>query len=151
MSQKTKPSFYSKLIKNINVYVDLNIKLTTNEINYINNLNLHYPELCEKINKIIEDITDDGQIDFDDIPKIVLLLSEIYKSHIVEHEIEKINILNLIQFTMDTLLDSEFVLLPEDEIKICKSLVNTSIHLLNTNVEIKEFEKECCNCLHHLR
>jgi len=147
MSQKTNPSFYSKLIKNTKY---ANEFLTIDEIKYINYLSLHYPELCEKINKIVEDITGDGQIDFDDIPKIILLLSEIYKSHILENEIKKVNVLKLIQFTMDTLLDSEFVPLPEIEIKICKSLVDSSIQLLDTNVQIKELEHKCCSCLDHL-
>jgi hypothetical protein len=143
----TNVSLYELLLQNIEKS-NYPLIISIEEINYIRSIFLHYPETGYKINKILDDIVTDGKLDLQDIPNIVLLVTEIYKSHIIENEIQHVTILNLVQFTMNTLLNSGLLPLPNMEIEIIKKLADLSITLLKTDIKYKPFEKEYCCFLH---
>ena len=136
-------SFYDLLKENIQ-NDKFSLKISVEEVNYIHHLFLHYPEKGTKINQILYDIIDDGKLDLHDVPNIILFLSQIYKSHIIENEIQNMDVLHLVQVTVDTLFDCGFLPLSRMEIDTIKKIADLSMQLLKTDVTIKKIEKEPC-------
>jgi hypothetical protein len=136
-------SFYDLLKENIQ-NDKFSLKISGEEVNCIHHLFLHYPEKGTKINKILDDIIDDGKLDLHDVPNIILFLSQIYKSHIIENEIQNMDVLHLVQITIDTLFDCGFLPLSKMEIDTIKKIADLSMQLLKTDVTIKKIEKEAC-------
>ena len=102
------------------------------------------PELVNKIHEEIDKLVSTGKIDAHDIPNMVLLVSKIYKAHLTENSMEDVSIVNLVKFTLDTILDSGMIPLPQLELKILRKLVDSSLDLLEMELRIFEKEKECC-------
>lgn len=130
--------------KNINIE-KYSINLNEHEINYIKNLTKNNPEIFTDVQKTIDDIMSDGKIDLHDLPKIILLISQIVKSHVIENAVKNIDIISVIRFVMDSLLDSGLLPLPNIELQLIKKIVDSSLDLLkmdtNININIKS------NCL----
>ena len=145
-----KVTFCNYLIENV-YNTNYSKFLTENEKSYIKNICFRNPELYVIINKLMDNIKDDGNFDFDYIPKIIFILFNTYKSHIIQNDIEEIHILNIIKFTMNTLLDSGIIIMPYEKIRICKSLVVPSIDLLAMDAKItKTEETTCCSYISKL-
>lgn len=131
------------LYENLNNSVS--VKLTDPEVNFIEELITKYPIILNQIKDQINNIMSDGKIDLHDIPQIVLLISNIYTSHIFEKSIENVEINNIVQFTLDSLIDSPILPLPNIEKEIIKKTIDFSISLLNFNITtIFKKEKICC-------
>lgn len=128
-------SFYDLLKENIQ-NDKFSLKISGEEVNYIHHLFLHYPEKGTKINQILDDIIDDGKLELHDVPNIILFLSEIYKSHIIENEIQNMDVLHLVQVTVDTLFDCGFLPLSKMELDNIKKIADLSIRLLKTDLTI---------------
>ena len=111
---------------------------------FIKNILSKHSQILDKIDNEINNIISDGKIDLHDIPQIILLISDIYTSHIVENYIENISLLNIIKFTIDSIMDSNILSLPNIEISIVKKIIDSSISLLQFNVNIIEKEKISC-------
>jgi hypothetical protein len=131
-------------ISNNNICTQLN----NDEIMFIKNILSKHSEILDKIDNEINNIITDEKIDLHDIPQIVLVISDIYTSHIVENYIENIGLLNIIKFTIDSIIDSNMLPLPNIEISIIKKIIDSSISLLQFNVNI--IEKEKINCFNYL-
>ena len=145
-----KVTFCNYLIENV-YNTNYSKFLTENEKNYIKNICFRNPELYVIINKFMDNIREDGNFDFDYIPKIIFTLFNTYKTHIIQNDIEEIHILNIIKFTMDTLLDSGIINIPYEKIKMCKSLVGSSVDLLAMDAKItKTEETTCCSYINKL-
>lgn len=131
------------LYENLNNSVS--VKLTDSEVNFIEELITKYPNILNQIKDQIDNIILDGKIDLHDIPQIVLLISNIYTSHIFEKSIENIEIINIVKFTLDSLIDSSVLPLPNIKKEIIKKTIDSSISLLNFNITtIFKKEKICC-------
>lgn len=138
----------NSLLSNL-LYENLNnsvsVKLTDSEVNFIEELITKYPNILNHIKDQIDNIMSDGKIDLHDIPQIILLISNIYTSHIFEKSIENVEINNIVQFTLDSLIDSPILPLPNIEKEIIKKTIDFSISLLNFNITtIFKKEKICC-------
>ena len=70
-----------------------------------------------------------------------------YKSHLIKNEIQKVGIINIIRFTLDSILESNIIPLLETELKIIERIVDSSLFLLGSSVDfIKKEEEACFGC-----
>ena len=75
-----------------------------------------------------------NKIDLHDIPQIILLLSTAYNSIPINQYFINIDIVNIIQYTIDSILDSGIIILPQIELTIIKQVVDSSIQLLRMTI-----------------
>ena len=95
--------------------------------------------------KNIDLIIVDNIINFHNIPQIIMVLSTIYSSNIIVKMLDGVDLINIIQFTINSILDSNIIPLPNVELLIIKNLVDASINLLRINMRAIEIEsKYCC-------
>lgn len=111
------------------------VHLTTNEKQYLDILMEKNPEVFTKIQQTMDEIMADGVVDLHDIPKIILLISQMYQGNVLVEFIKHIRLLSLVKFTIDCLLDSGLLPIPQVEVIIIKRIVDTTIDLLSTNMD----------------
>ena len=85
------------------------------------------PAVLEKIAADILNITKDGKIDLHDIPFMVQLLADSYSSLSGDH------LIVFIQYTVNIILDSKIVILPDYEKQMIETVLHVCIQLLRTN------------------
>ena len=141
-------TLYELLVVNIQKE-NFSVTLTQEEIDYIHQLLMRYPETTKKINHLFDEMVIKRMFDLHDIPTIILVISEIYQSHIVDNEIKNINLFNLLQFTIDTILESQMIPLPELELKLIQKIVDSSMGLLKMNVNKEVQVIESCYDFFH--
>jgi len=106
--------------------------LTTEQQTVIQTFIQSSPAVFEKISDNINAITKDGKLDLHDIPYIIQLLADMYQLN--NPLLAGDNLIVFIQYTVNVIIDSKFVELPEFEKQIIDTLVNTCIQLLKINV-----------------
>jgi hypothetical protein len=90
-----------------------------------------FPTVFDKITKNIEAITKDGKIDLHDIPYIIQLLADSYQlKGLLPGDTSVI----FIQYTINVIIDSKYVIMPEFEKQIIETLIHSCITLLRMNV-----------------
>ena len=95
----------------------------------------------------INEVLDDGKLDIHDIPNIVFIISNLYNNNAVYVEAENIdNILSFIKFTIDTLLNSDLVMLPNIEKQVIIKIVDSSIDLLKFSISTVKDVEENVSC-----
>ena len=112
------------------------VHLTQNEHVFMHDLLQQHPEVFGKIQATLEEIISDDKVDLHDIPKIVLLCSEIYHQHLILYIVQEVGVINLLRFTLDALIDSGIIPVPEILICVVKGVVDISLNLLAANVHI---------------
>jgi hypothetical protein len=109
--------------------------LLPEQIEWINKFIEASPEVFDIILKDIIAITADGMIDSHDIPLIIKLITDIYNSRAIARNMANSkNIIAFVKFTLEVILDSKYIVLPEIEKTIIKGLIESSISLLSMNV-----------------
>jgi hypothetical protein len=133
--------------------------LTPAEIEYINTLIKAESNISGNSDIIIQiqtnfnSIIKEGGIGLQDIPLIVLIVSNILKTHMIQNTIQNVGIINIIKFILDSLFDSDVLPINHIEAGIIKNLVDSSLQLLKTNIDfvVQEEQVICgffqaCNC-----
>ena len=92
--------------------------------------------IISKIQTEFDSIIKEGYISLHDIPQLVLLITDILKTNIVQNTIQNVGILNIIKFILDSLFESDLLPLNATEMSMIKSLVDSSLQLLQTNVDL---------------
>jgi hypothetical protein len=128
------------LLKNLNNHA-LQINLNPNEIKYLKRLISERPTIFIKIPININKIIYDDTIYLQDIPQIILMLSDIYRINIIPQEIAGVDLINIIAYTINSIIDSKILHLQDDSDSV-KLLVESSIELLRIKISIVEKEKE---------
>lgn len=113
------------LLNNLNSPV---YKLTPEQQTMIQHFVQNSPTVFEKIIDDIRNITKDGNIDLHDIPCMVKLLADSYSLFTED------NLIVFIQYTINLIIDSKFVTLPDTEKQTIETVLNISIQLLKTNI-----------------
>jgi len=112
--------------------------LSDNVLNLIKILVKDSPQSLEKISNTIKDVISDGKLDMSDIPKIVLLITELNNTNLKDvfktQNVQKSDLFDLIKFIMHLIVELKYVTV-EDEKKIFEML-DMSLTLLNTNLDI---------------
>ena len=139
-----KTNVFSTILHNNLLLEKYAVHLSPSEIKYMYLLLNGNPKMFTQIHQTVDDILKDGVIDIHDIPNIVLLISKIYQSHMILEMVQHINLLSIIRFTIDSLLDSGLIPLPQMEITIIKKVVDVSIDLLSTNLNMVVKESKMC-------
>lgn len=114
------------------------INLKPVEIEYIHNVIQNDPELLAIIGNSVDSIVSDGVINLHDIPMIILLLSQIFKSHFIKKFIHNIGIVNIVKFILDSIIDYEYLPLPNVERTIIRNIIDISVNLLETNITLEK-------------
>ena len=143
-------NFAANLHSNLNSQV-FSTKLTPDEVMYINKLLQAEADISGNVGIISQiqmefnSIIKEGVISLHDIPQLVLLITDILKTNIVQNTIQNVGILNIIKFILDSLFDSNLLPLNATEILFIKTLVDSSLQLLQTNIDfvVKEEEVVC--------
>jgi hypothetical protein len=114
--------------------------LNDNVLNIIKIILKDSPTSLEKMSNIIKDIISDGKLYICDIPKIVLLITELNNTNLKDvfktQNIQKSDIFDLIKFIIHLIVELKYVTV-ENEKKIFEML-DISLTLLNTNIDINE-------------
>ena len=112
--------------------------LNDNVLNIIKIILKDSPTSLEKMSNIIKDIISDGKLDISDIPKIVLLITELNNTNLKDvfktQNIQKSDIFDLIKFIIHLIVELKYVTV-ENEKKIF-DMLDISLTLLNTNIDI---------------
>ena len=119
-------------------------ELTVDEMIWIQAFIKTSPLSIQKIATDIQEIIQDGKIDSHDIPAIIRLIADIYKSNAIKIEfINAQNIITLVKFTINVILQSELLILPNIEKKVIQSMINSSLELLSMKIDnIVEIKKK---------
>jgi len=138
-------TFITALVPSASKY---SVNLTPQEIAIITALvNDASGTILPQIKTTIEGLLkDDGAISLHDIPQLVLLITQLFQSNLFA--VKNINLLNVIKYTLDSLLDSKILPIPNGLESVAKSIVDTSIELLNTTIPVAE--EECWTLLSYL-
>jgi hypothetical protein len=125
-------SLSTLLLANVNTP---SYNLLPEQIEWINKFIEASPEVFDIILKDILAITADGKIDSHDIPVVIKLITDVYNSRAITRNMANSqNIIAFVKFTLEVILDSKYVVLPEIEKTIIKGLIDSSISLLSMNV-----------------
>jgi hypothetical protein len=146
----TSDNFVANLQSNLDSPVLVN-NLTPTEVAYINKLLQGESDISGNIGIISQiqiefnNIIKEDGIRLHDIPQLVLLITDILKTNIVQNTVQNVGILNIIKFILDALFDSNLLPLNATEVSLIKTLVDSSLQLLQTNIDfvVKEEEVVC--------
>ena len=127
------------------------ITLGPSELHFLTSVVNNSPGLFNIIDNEIQLIISDGKIDLHDIPQIIFVIVQVFKG-IRGHQ--SINLLIVVQFILDVILDSGLLPIPAVEITVIKRVIDFSLGLLNTNInKVENFvkreveickKKQCC-------
>ena len=116
-------------------------KLNPTEIAFMKNLIKDASgSIIPQIQQTIEGVLKDGSIDLYEIPQLVLSITQIFQSNI---SVKNINVLNLVQYTLDVLIESNILAIPEPLKTVAKNMSDTSLTLLNT--PLLTVHAPCCS------
>lgn len=144
---------YSNLSQILLSHVSIpSYQLSKEEIEWIQLFINISPSTFTKLTKDLLSITADGRIDLYEIPKIVKLLADIYYTDLKNSiQFDAKNIIKLIKFTIDVIIESPLLILPYAEKEVIKDIVEYSIFLLEMKVDtidniIDNIEVKSKNC-----
>jgi hypothetical protein len=128
------------LLQTLQNAYDTTHRLSDTEKQVIKAMMQNNPKSFHDIDDTINEIMLDGKIDIHDIPKIVLLISQIFQQNF---RIKNINMANIVKYICHVILES--VTLSKENVTLSETLVDTSIDLLNININLIESSiKGCC-------
>ena len=135
-------TFFSKLFNGTEKLNELKSKLSykidDKVIEIIKLLVDNSPESIKGISTLFEEISDDGKLDLNDVPKIVLVVTQLYKTNLKElfgkNSLKVENLFELIKFIVHSVIELDLVKV-DDKQKIFQ-IVDVSLLLLDTTVDI---------------
>ena len=121
---------------------------STSQVNWIHTFIETSPQSMQLLGDSIKNIVKDGKIDLHDIPIILRMITEITHDQSLQKEMfNKTHLLLFARFTLDSLLESKFLLLPGIEKEIIEKMINGSLDLLQYNIVDIRLEEDCCENL----
>lgn len=131
------------LLQNLNNH-SLQIKLNENEIKYLKKIINIHPKIFIEISTHIYKIINNNTINLENIPQIIVILTDAYRFNIIVEILQGVDLIHIIDYTINSILDSKILYLSHDLYTI-KLLVDSSIELLRikipimrTNIKIKQ-------------
>jgi len=124
--------------------------LTSAQINWINEFIAASPSSFAQITSDIKTISATGEVGLKNIPQIVKLIADIYNSGAINSKlVNPENTIAFIKFTLDVILSSPLLVIPDIEKEAIKELVDISLSLLSMNIGtmeaiIDEVESSAC-------
>jgi len=146
-------SFFADLFNETDKLNDLKIKLSykidDSIIDLIKIIKQSSPDSLKDISNLFEEISADGKLNINDIPKIVLVIAELYNSKLNsvlrKNNLTVSNVLELIKFIIHSAVELDLVNV-EDKVKMFQVL-DLSLSLLNTTIQISALSsiKDACS------
>jgi hypothetical protein len=93
------------------------------------------PHCFQEISTQINTILQKKEIEISDIPQLLYIISTIY---IKEFKYKNINVIACIKYTLETIIDSGIFPINKLEEKVLKTVIETSLNLLKTNIPFIE-------------
>lgn len=106
---------------------ELITNINKDEESYLINLFSTNNKLIQELDDLIDDIMNDGKIDYHDIPSIFLFVTKILKEYISHHK--NIDVYNIIKFIVEIII-FKYDNISTVDIIIVDRMLNTSIDLL---------------------
>lgn len=131
--------------------IKLSIRINDNVIQLIKLILSKSPDSLKMISKTFEEVTSDGVLDANDVPKIVLLITNLYKSDfkkvLLETKLKLSDLAEFINFLIHTVIEMDIVKVDNKE-KIFQVL-NVSLMLLETtaDVDLPSIQEVHATCL----
>jgi hypothetical protein len=123
---------------------NLSTRLNDNEIAYLNELLNENPNVFYKISSALTDVIEYRRIVLHDFPLIILLISNIYNSVVLEKLLKNVDIINIVQYTIDSILDAELLPLSHLDIDEIEETVDASVSLLRMNIAVIQKDETWC-------
>ena len=153
--------FSNTLLNNFQDNSNKYVKLNDAEINYIGDIVEEYPEILDKIVNGLVDIMaikEKGEVilDYHDILDILLMIARVYNSNKIGKNLvtfnaeSNVDLVNVIQYTLETILYSDIPFTDIDNTRPIKKQVDLYIELLRMNVtneplvKVEKKEEGCC-------
>ena len=113
--------------------------LTVEQMTWIQEFIKVSPKSLDSIVADIQTITADGKIDIQDIPTIVKIFADVYHSGAINAGLVNAkNVIAFIKFTLDVILDSNLLVIPDMEKKTIEAVLDASLSLLAMNIDTIE-------------
>jgi hypothetical protein len=125
---------------------ELKATLSTREIEVINLLLNNNIEILKQVNTHINNIIKDYTLDSNDIPDLILLISEVfnlYNTKLNKLKITRSDLIDFIRLLLVNMIKMNKVKVSDKEMYI--KLINLSLKLLETKINVKKVIK--CNIL----
>jgi hypothetical protein len=121
------------------------IKLSEQNIDIINKILKNHPSILENVSNDISKIINNGSLDINDIPNMILLFNDIIELYtpISNLKLTKEEIVGFIKNVLIILVESDIIKLDNIDKKIIINLIIVSIKLLETQINLK---KSCILC-----
>jgi hypothetical protein len=122
-------------------------KLTVEQQTSIQSFIQTFPNVIDRIAKDIDEIASDGKIDLHDIPAIIQLLADTYRLYSVTDGLLQGDIsIVFIHYTINVIIDSKFVAIPDFGKQVIETVVNSCLTLLRMNIATSSAVKKgfCC-------
>jgi hypothetical protein len=135
-------SFFSQLFNGTEKLNELKSKLTYNiddkVVKLIKLLVQDSSDSIKAISSLFEEISADGKLDLNDVPKIVLVVTKLYKTNLKElfgkNSLKVEDLLEFIKFIVHSVIELDLIKV-DDKQKIFQ-LLDVSLLLLDTTIEI---------------
>ena len=129
------------LYTKIQTILDYDVTLTEQEKRFVKTMMTNNPQCFTDIDTTIINIIKDGIINIHDIPNIILLVTQIFKTYCLN--VKNMNMTNIVIFIVNVTID----LLPisDSEHKLAKKIADASISLLATNLNtVEKYASDSC-------
>ena len=120
--------------------IELDIKLNSYEKIYLEDMIGNKSQVFDKITTELNK----QNYEFHQLPQIISIISTIYNSNINEDLLENVDIINIVEFTINSLLDSKKIVITDANLYHIKIMIDSSIFLLRTNMRPIKIEKPWC-------
>jgi DNA-directed RNA polymerase subunit F len=145
------------LVKNVSLLLlsnlhDIKYKLDENQIKWIETFVKNSPESISELTNELTNITETGEIDLYKLPHLVKVFANIYDKGSQQIKIyENTNILVIIQYTLDVLINSDLLKITNVDKEVISNIIDTSLFLLGmqlgkNEITLGDVEKKTYAC-----
>ena len=108
-------------------------QLSQEQINWIELILRNSPSSFNEIDSVLETIINSGNVSIQIIPQLIQLFTDVYNNSSTQLNIANSNnIYVFVKFTLDVVLDSNVIVLPNVDSHAIKSMIDISLGLLST-------------------
>lgn len=129
-------------------------KLEPNQIKWIETFINNSPQCISELTNELKKISESGEIDVHQLPHLVKVFASIYNNASIQlkEQFENTNILVIIQYTLDVLMEAEIIKIANVKKETISNIIDTSLFLLGMQLgkseptvgEVKDATIFCC-------
>ena len=131
------------LIQQFENQCHLDYEMSDHDTAYLSFIMEHNPAVFHNIESGVQDLVKKGRVGVHDIPQIVVLLSKLFQDHKEAHGYDSVDLFNVVEFVLDTMIDSRVIPFHDMESTLVKRVIGSSLELLKMNVQGDTKERKC--------